>query len=656
MWRCLGWHRIDTVEYLEPNSEALVSMLAEKWNYKPRQQAGWEEGLRKKWAVITIKLVDDLVGENPMRSLKPKPKLGASEMLATLRLQDARRKEAKDKEAEQAQNRSELGELLTLEEHLSRRRELIDPGERGSTDDCSHWQEASMAKGHDRATRAIATGGLKAEGSNLMPATLVSESKEITRPRTNVTQHFFATDDHLKGRSTIAGSAQAFSTGGRHSAGGFSDAEPNGSAGAGLIYSKEDLEKVFGPLKSKLHDLNATGSDPNKLAFVLVIEPHEASKKNFDIVTSGDLQLIFLPPPPSTAELNPSMDASLQYSGRVLPDLVVPVFRAPPDMPRRGRNHGPWYYCGYYRVLSVRYPNLDDSDLLDALERKYSVELRNTAKGLKKRYAFVRIERIENMDSASAMQGIEPMTELALAEIIASYEAVSAANAERRSARMAARAHEDKEVLAWRRATADAVQTPYAPSNVTSDTADSYKCKPPHQDDNEEAWPAAATSSQQCSNRVERTVVQEPHRVPQMQSSIASEEIHAVRKTVQRYRQNVSSTKWDTTKHTENLALDGSTPMSDKSSGDQELAATQIPAIKKPAQQEEDLLEFEEWELAKVDGLNPHTIGQEEAEEAAIAAQDKAEKWPIGSLYNLPQIQHYHPRRFVHLNKGDEKI
>ena len=649
-WRCLGWHRVKTVNYLEPNSEALIEMLAAKWNNKPRFQAGWEDALRKRWAVTTISPVQDMIHDNPMKDFFPGPKLDAAEMLEILRSQGAKRHQENDTLHKTGGGTQQLGGYLSLGNHLSTRtrndaREqavnlLKDHGS-NKAGDVTQPSESTVPEGPVSRTRTCSaltslSQGVEARKRGADPVLIPN----LADPHGHTGMTSLSFDDHFD-----IGIDDSW---GMHNRDGLSEL-----SGSDSIYSKEDLAQAFGPLRSKLQDLNATRAEPNRLAFILVIEPFAINRERFELIVSSNLQLLFLPPPSSTTKLNPTIDASMHYGGSVLANLVVPVFRVPENMPRRGRTHGPWYYCGFYKVLSVTYPKKDDYDLIGSIERKYSVDLRNTKRRPRKGYAVVKIERSERSPSINPMEGINPTTETALAAIVAEYEGAAAANTLQRLERMARKANERDDSLPPQHRRARATLSPSTSLRPVFKSGKQHEHILPGYEVKQVDLQSRGIQVEHDSDASEDEQSQTHYRRStlyhlNMPASISHEE-----KPSQVSQQLISFDKSDEEVSATNLQQPASAARLGHAADS--LAILSIPGGQS-VEPEEDLLEFEEWELAKENALNPRTLAEQERDENAARGAVGRMEWPEGSLYNLPQIQHYHPRRFVDQeNLKDEK-
>ena len=640
-WRCLGWHRVKTVSYLEPNSEALIKMLAAKWNNKPRFQAGWEDALRKRWAVTTIDPVHDMMHDNPMKGFFPGPKLDAAEMLAILRSQGAKRHQENDTVHKTDGGTQQLERFLSLGDHLSTRTrdDTLDQGVNLLRDLCSDKVEDAT-----QLLESMIPEGPMSRTRVCSPPTSLSQGNEAKKQGADPVLIPTLTDPHGHIGMTSQSFDDHFDIGIDNSWGLHDGDGPSELSGSDSIYSKEDLAQAFGPIRSKLKDLNATRAEPNCLAFILVIEPFAINCERFELIVSSNLQLLFLPPPSSTTKLNPAIDASMHYGGSVLANLIVPVFRVPENMPRRGRAHGPWYYCGFYEVLSVAYPERDDYDLISAIERKYSVELRNTKRRPRKGYAVVEIERRERSATVSPMEGISPVTETALADIIAEYEGAAAANTVQRSVRMAMKASERDESLMLQNRRARATRSPGTPFRPASKSGNQYWHSVPDYEVKQVDLQSRGLQIDHDSEASEDEQSQTGDRQSRLYHLNVPASISHGEKPNKASQQLISFDESDEEVPVNNPPESASTAGLGHAADS--LAILSVPGGQ-PVEPEEDLLEFEEWELAKKDALNPRTLAERGRDEKAALGTVERMEWPKGSLYNLPRIQHYHPRRFV---------
>ena len=646
-WRCLGWHKVETVSYLKPNSEALIKMLAAKWNDKPRYQSGWEDALRKKWAVLTISVVQDMIHDNPMKDFVPGPKLNAAEMLAILKLQGAKRNQEIDTHHKNDGAIQQSGRCLTLGDHLSTRTRTgtFEQGEDLLID--FSLNEAEDAKKTLESTVPQDPGS---SSWSLPPPAPLSQGKDATKQGADPVLIPDRIDPHEHTAMASRIFREHFEVSFDNSSGMHNRDVPSKLSGSDPMYSREDLVQAFGPLRSKLQDLNATRAEPNRLAFILVIEPFATNRERFDLLVSSNLQLVFLPPPSSITQMNPTIDAYMHYGGSVLADLVVPVFRVPENMPRRGRSHGPWYYCGFYQVLGVTYPRQDDDNLIHAIERKYSVELKNTKRHPRKGYAVVKIERRERSASASPMKGINPMTATALADIIAGYESAAAAIAEQRSARMAMKANERSHSVTSQNQRARATRSPSTAFGPVSQGGNQYG----HSISEYEVKPVDLQSTGLQLEHDSEASEDEQGQVDDQQSTLhhlnVPTPIGHGEKPSQPSQPLISFDEIDE----EPIATAPLVPTVKHSPAADSLAILMVPSGQ-TVEPEEDLVDFKEWELAKENALNPRTPAEEEKDEKSAVGGVKKKEWPRGSLHNLPQIQHHHPRRFVKKENPEDK-
>ncbi|KAF2185763.1 hypothetical protein K469DRAFT_156435 [Zopfia rhizophila CBS 207.26] len=132
-FRFLGWYRIARIDLLEPHSEALIRMLSKKWEitdkygsvkHRSRDAKGWQESMSQKWAVLQMEEDKEAMGA------KGEPKIeridedeemigqhggkSVNDMLAEMRLKDAKKEEKKKIQAsvKQSEPSSEEGVLL----------------------------------------------------------------------------------------------------------------------------------------------------------------------------------------------------------------------------------------------------------------------------------------------------------------------------------------------------------------------------------------------------------------------------------------------------------------------------------------------------------------------------------------------------------------
>lgn len=78
-----GYYGIQTVRYLEAESEELVEYLQVKFGERGRDREAWKKSLSKKWAVVTMGRDEDRKDEEPQIERSQR---GVNDMLAEMRL------------------------------------------------------------------------------------------------------------------------------------------------------------------------------------------------------------------------------------------------------------------------------------------------------------------------------------------------------------------------------------------------------------------------------------------------------------------------------------------------------------------------------------------------------------------------------------------
>ncbi|MCJ1376128.1 hypothetical protein MMC20_007368 [Loxospora ochrophaea] len=82
-FKCLGWHRLSSVSYVEPRTAALVDVLDQKFGPHQRLEENWKQSLNVRWAVVKVEKIAEREGDDPMEPVRRK---SVNELLKDLRL------------------------------------------------------------------------------------------------------------------------------------------------------------------------------------------------------------------------------------------------------------------------------------------------------------------------------------------------------------------------------------------------------------------------------------------------------------------------------------------------------------------------------------------------------------------------------------------